>query len=192
MRRPREGKADEIEANRLASGHGHVDFAGRLHRAGLPSGHDVRAAIRESLSKAGLENAAFLGDSLKVPEEWTASLDLYLGELENAVVLQAGVNALDLARALEDGQTRGSLLQPRRFPSDAAALADPAIQSSLGDALSLPEDVVHALPPAYLVESAGDARRLASSHPGIAFISRDRLWAQAGVLHVQGHELSPA
>ncbi len=150
-----------------------------------------RAAIRESLSKAGLENAAFLGDSLKVPEEWTASLDLYLGELENAVVLQAGVNALDLARALEDSQTTGSLLQPRGLPSDAATPDDPAIRSSLGDALSLPEDVVNALPPAYLVESAGDARRLASSHPGIAFISRDRLWAQAGVLHVQGHGARP-
>ncbi|MGB5400380.1 MAG: hypothetical protein WBO71_09210, partial [Thermoanaerobaculia bacterium] len=150
-----------------------------------------RAAVRKSLAEAGLEDPTFLGDSLKVPEEWTASLDLYLGELENAVVLEDGTEALDLARALEDGQTRGSLLQPARESSSTSTPDDPAIHSSLGEALSLPTEVVNALPPAYLVESSRDARRLAKRHPGLAFISRDRLWAQAGVLHVQGQGARP-
>jgi len=150
-----------------------------------------RAAVRKSLAEAGLEDPTFLGDSLKVPEEWTASLDLYLGELENAVVLEHGTEALDLARALEDGQTRGSLLQPTRESSSTSTPDDPAIHSSLGEALSLPTEVVNALPPAYLVESSRDARRLANLHPGLAFISRDRLWAQAGVLHVQGQGARP-
>ncbi|MDH3254740.1 MAG: hypothetical protein OEM62_07105, partial [Acidobacteriota bacterium] len=48
-----------------------------------------------------------------------------------------------------------------------------------------------ALPTAYFVESRADARRLARLHPGIAFISRDRLWAEGGVLHIQGEAARP-
>lgn len=151
----------------------------------------LRAGVQESLARAGLENITFLGDSLEVPEEWATSLDLYLGELENAVVLQADDDALELVRALEVGRSRGRLLQPTSEGSSASRPDDPAIRSSLGEALSLPPEVVNALPPAYLVESAGDARRLATRHPGIAFISRDRLWAQAGLLYVQGQGARP-
>jgi chromosome segregation protein len=150
-----------------------------------------RSAVQDSLAKVGLENASFLGDTLDVPEEWTASLDLYLGELENAVVLQEGADALGLVQALEDSQTRGSLLQPNSGSSSSSIPDDPAIQTSLGDALSLPTAMANALPPAYLVESSYDAQRLANLNPGIAFISRDRLWAQAGILHVQGQGARP-
>jgi chromosome segregation protein len=150
-----------------------------------------RAAVQQSLAEAGFEGASFLGDSLRVPEEWAASLDLYLGELENAVVLPEGTNALDLVRTLEATQTSGSLLQPRREGPYSPVIDDPAIQASLGDALSLPPELANALPPAYLVASADDAQRLAALNAGIAFISRDRLWAQAGVVHVRGQGARP-
>ncbi len=150
-----------------------------------------RAAVQQSLAAVGFEAASFLGDSLKVPEEWAASLDLYLGELENAVVLPEGTDALDLVRTLEASQTSGSLLQPRREGPYSSVIDDPAIQASLGDALSLPPELANALPPAYLVASDDDAQRLAGLNPGIAFISRDRLWAQAGVLHVRGQGARP-
>ena len=150
-----------------------------------------RAAVETSLAEAGLDSIAFLGDSLQVPEEWTASLDLYLGELENAVVLPPDSDALQLAKSLESSQTSGRLLQPTNSRPELARPDDPAIESSLGDALSLPPEVVNALPPAYLVNGAEDARRLASRYPGTAFLSRDRLWAQAGVLYVQGQGARP-
>jgi chromosome segregation protein len=68
---------------------------------------------------------------------------------------------------------------------------DAAIVTSLPNALGLPEDLARALPPAYLVESREDAVRLARQHPAAAFLSRDRLWAQGGLLHVQGEKAQP-
>ena len=59
-------------------------------------------------------------------------------------------------------------------------LMTPSVQASLGEALGLPAEMAAVLPPAYLVDSPADAQRLAHSNPGVAFISRDRLWAQAG------------
>ncbi|MCE2557700.1 MAG: hypothetical protein J4F98_03530, partial [Acidobacteria bacterium] len=68
------------------------------------------------------------------------------------------------------------------------AVEDPAIVSDLAAALGLPEETRSALPPAYLVESAEDAERLAPEHPGIAFLCRDRLWIEAGRVTIRGEQ----
>ncbi|MEO1088879.1 MAG: hypothetical protein AAFY88_32020, partial [Acidobacteriota bacterium] len=52
-------------------------------------------------------------------------------------------------------------------------------------------ELARALPPAYLVDAADDAARLAAAHPGAAFISKERLWARGGLLFVQGGEAAP-
>jgi chromosome segregation protein len=65
------------------------------------------------------------------------------------------------------------------------------VQASLGEALGLPTEMAAVLPPAYLVDSPTNAQRLAHSNPGVAFISRDRLWAQAGAIHFQGADAKP-
>ncbi|MEM7356224.1 MAG: hypothetical protein AAF657_35745, partial [Acidobacteriota bacterium] len=72
-----------------------------------------------------------------------------------------------------------------------AEVDDPAILQSLSEALGLPEALAGSLPPAYLVRAAEDAARLAAEHPGIAFVSSQRLWAIGGALHIQGREAAP-
>jgi chromosome segregation protein len=150
-----------------------------------------RQALKEALSRAGLDEARFLADHLRVPEGWAPSLDLFLGALEDAVILPAEEDALRLARALAAGQGTGSLLRPRHHPDPLPLVGHPAVRSTLGDALGLTPEVAAALPPAYLVDSPADAERLAHDHPGISFISRERIWAQSGVLHVQGASAAP-
>jgi chromosome segregation protein len=150
-----------------------------------------RQALKEALERAGLDEARFLADHLRVPEGWASSLDLFLGALEDAVILPAGEDALGLARALAGGKGTGSLLRPRYRPHPQPLVGHPAVRSTLGDALGLAPEVAAALPPAYLVDSPADAERLAQDHPGASFISRERIWAQSGVLHVQGESAAP-
>src|SRR6202158_4916884 len=78
-------------------------------------------------------------------------------------------------------------------PAQAAAapIADAAVLLSLGEALQLPAAVAAALPPAFLVRSAADAERLARRHPGVAFLSREGVWVQAGTFHVEGETVTP-
>jgi chromosome segregation protein len=71
------------------------------------------------------------------------------------------------------------------------ALDDPAVILSLGEALALPAELAAALPPAYLVENAADAERLARAYPGIAFLSRHGVWVQGGTFHVEGESAAP-
>ncbi len=161
---------------------------GRAHR-------ERRDVLVEALAEAGLAGPEFLADRLQVPEGWERSLDLYLGELADAVIVPPSTDGLALARALAAGRGSGRLLEPAdpfaAAPTTAAAAPeDPAIRSSLGEAVGLPPALAAALPPAYLVESPADAARLARRHPGVAFLSRDRLWATAGVLAVEG-EMAP-
>jgi chromosome segregation protein len=150
-----------------------------------------RQALQEALARAGLEETRFLADHLRVPEGWAPSLDLFLGALEDAVILPAEEDALGLARALAGGRGSGSLLRPRHNADPLPLVDHPAVRSTLGDALGLTPEVAAALPPAYLVDSPADAERLAQDHPGISFISRERIWAQSGVLHVQGVSAAP-
>ncbi len=149
-----------------------------------------RHALREGLADAGVTSPRFLGDGLAALPGWERSLDLYLGELADAVVLPAEDDGLALAEALVQRRAAGRLLRP---VADTATLPvdDPAIVSSLGSALGLDPGMAAALPPAYLVESARDAERLARRHPGVAFLSRERMWAESGLLHVHGDQAQP-
>ena len=69
---------------------------------------------------------------------------------------------------------------------------DPAIVTSLGDALGLEPAVAHALPPAYLVATAGGRRTArAAGTPESPSSTRDRLWMQGGLIHLQSDEQQP-
>ena len=61
----------------------------------------------------------------------------------------------------------------------------------LGEALGLAPELANALPAAFLVETAADAIRFAQRLRGVAFISRERMWAQDGALHVQSDQARP-
>ena len=54
-----------------------------------------------------------------------------------------------------------------------------------------PRSWPRALPPAFLVRTAADAERLARLHPGVAFLSREGVWVQAGTFHVEGEVATP-
>jgi chromosome segregation protein len=179
-----------------------------------------RGALLTALAEAGLDSPVFLAEEAHAALGWERSLDVYLGALADAVVLPAGTSALALARALA-GRSRAILIEregeggPGRgaeeggegadrggegagqragyagASADHPATADPAVALSLGEALRLPADLAAALPPAFLVRSAGDAERLARRHPGVAFLSREGVWVQAGAFHVEGETVTP-
>ncbi len=159
--------------------------------ADLRAAHaERRATLRAGLAAIGLDDPAFLGDRLVAPAGWERTLDLYLGELADAVLLTAGEDGLALAGELSRSRTAGVLLRPLEGGAHAVP-DDPAVVSTLAEALHVAPALAAALPPAYLVHSPADAARLAQAHPGIAFLSRDRVWAQGGALHVAGEQLQP-
>ncbi|HXO26783.1 MAG TPA: AAA family ATPase, partial [Thermoanaerobaculia bacterium] len=164
-----------------------------------------RGVLLAALADAGLANPSFLAEQAHAALGWERSLDVYLGGLSDAVLLPPGSSALDLARALA-GRSRAILLetgepavselpgQAGHAPADhpqVADLADPEVLLSLGEALRLPAALAAALPPAFLVRSAADAERLARRHPGVAFLSREGVWVQAGTFHVEGETVTP-
>jgi chromosome segregation protein len=177
-----------------------------------------RGTLLEALADAGLASPAFLAEQAHAALGWERSLDVYLGGLTDAVLLPPGASALALARALA-GRSRAILLEPAAPPAAALpadrsphspvdhlrvagaaavdplaehpAVADPAVVLSLGEALRLPPALAAALPPAFLVRTAADAERLAHRHPGIAFLSREGVWVQAGTFHVEGETVTP-
>jgi len=152
---------------------------------------DKRNSIQRLLEDAGQGDAEFLGDRLQIPQGWEQTLDLYLAELAEAVVLPADADALEVGRALNDGRGVTRLLIPMKSAVATEAIADSEVISGLAEALGLSGQLANALPSAYLVESAAAAVRLAREYPGIAFLSGDRLWAQSGFVHIQGEEAEP-
>ncbi|HYN22716.1 MAG TPA: chromosome segregation protein SMC [Thermoanaerobaculia bacterium] len=155
-----------------------------------------RAALEEALTAVGLAMPVYLAGIAKALEGWERSLDVYLGNLADAVVLEPGSSARDLARALA-GRSAAVLVE-RRAPSEDEHLpmvnelvGDPAVILSLGEALALPEEIAAAIPPAFLVRSAADAERLARFHPGYSFLSREGVWVQSGTFHVEGETATP-
>jgi chromosome segregation protein len=155
-----------------------------------------RAALEKALSAAGIGQPQFLASQARAVEGWERSLDVYLGSLADAVVLDPGASALDLSRALA-GRSSAIVIERRdegelKTLAEAAPLVeDPAVVLSLGEALGLPEELALSLPPAFLVRTAEDAERLARLHPGVAFLSRDGVWVQAGTFHVPGETATP-
>ena len=41
------------------------------------------------------------------------------------------------------------------------------------------------------MRTAADAERLAAAHPGLAFLSREGVWVEAGTFHVEGEVATP-
>ena len=164
-----------------------------------------RERLRQALDGIGAGGGVgFLADRLRSVEGWERSLDFYLAGLEHAlVVAEPGAGgALDLARALAagPGATVVEPLPAARQGAEAggaasssvlAAVDDPAVVLSLGEALGLPAPLAAALPPAFLVEEPADAARLARRHPGVAFISRPGIWAAGGAVHAEAGEAVP-
>jgi chromosome segregation protein len=165
------------------------------------------AALAE-VEGTGGASPTFLAERLHAVAGWERSLDFFLADLENAVLVEAGAagggdaaeTALAVARQLAAGPG-ATVLAPLGpgsgwTPEAAAALAapiveDPKVVLSLGEALGLDEALAAALPPAFLVESPDDAARLARRHPGVAFLSRDGYWAAGGAVHVAAGEAAP-
>ncbi|HLE84460.1 MAG TPA: AAA family ATPase, partial [Thermoanaerobaculia bacterium] len=152
-----------------------------------------REVLEQALAAAGHPEPVYLADRIEALEGWERSLDHYLGELADAVVLPAGAAALEVAAALH-GKAAAHLVTP------VAALAtggtpvdvdDAAVVLPLGAALGLDAGLAAALPPAFLVRTAKDAERLARQHPGVGFLAPDGLWLQGGVVHVEGARAEP-
>ncbi len=152
-----------------------------------------RTKLREAMAAVGLDHLPFLDDRVTVPEGWENSLDLFLEQLRDAVLLPAQEDPMVLADALSATDSSGTLLRAANGGRRTVAPRpyDSAIIASLPEALGLAPEFGDSLPPAYLVETREDAARLARVHPGVAFLSRDRLWAQGGVLHLQGNQATP-
>lgn len=150
-----------------------------------------RAALSGAFRHAGLGEPEYLADRVKVPDGWERSVDLYLGTLADAIIVSETGGAAVVLNAVADTRLTAELVTTDIEISDTVEIEDPAVGASLAEALGLPARIAAALPPAFLVESPDDARRLAASHSGVAFITRDRLWAQSGLLHIQGREARP-
>jgi chromosome segregation protein len=150
-------------------------------------------ALAERLAELGLSEPETLGTRIRALRGWERTLDLYLGNLIDAVVLSGDRPARDVAAMLAgSAHAAGTLLSPVSSGEGTwPRPEDPAIVAALGDALGLEPSVAQALPPAYLVTTPEDAERLARAHPGLAFLTRDRLWMQGGLIHLQGDEERP-
>ncbi len=159
-----------------------------------------RSVLVDALRSIGLEQPRFLAEIATPAAGWEESIDHFLGDLADAVVLAPGDDGLALARALTEAGASGVFLQPLDAEADKApedltgqtmSVEDRAASQPLSVALGLPPEVARALPPAYLVRSAAEAARLAAEHQGVAFLSRERLWAAGGTLRVQAEEAAP-
>ncbi|HEX3555018.1 MAG TPA: chromosome segregation protein SMC [Thermoanaerobaculia bacterium] len=150
-----------------------------------------RAALAKALAATGIDSPVYLASQARAVEGWERALDVYLGSLADAVVLDAGESARDLARTLA-GRSDAVLVERQSGTPEAwPVVDDAAVVLSLSEALGLPADLATALPPAFLVRSAADAERLARLHPGLAFLSRDGVWVEAGTFHVEGEVATP-
>ena len=157
-----------------------------------------RAALAKALASAGIDPPVYLASQARAVEGWERSLDVYLGGLADAVVLDPGESARGLAQALA-GRSEAILVERQAgatsdseaWPTSWPVIDDPAVVLSLAEALGLPPDLERALPPAFLVRAAADAERLARQHPGLSFLSREGVWVEAGTFHVEGEVATP-
>ncbi len=156
-----------------------------------------RSKLERALAGAGIDEPVYLEDRVQAVEGWERALDFYLGELTSAVLLDTDEAVMTLARFLS-GEAEATLLRPLTVDAETweslggpELQADPAVLLSLAQALELPPELAQALPPAFLVEQPADAERLARAHPGICFLSREGIWAQGGLLRIEGDSEMP-
>src|SRR5262249_14939659 len=147
-----------------------------------------------------IDHPDYLEHRLSAAAGWERSLDFYLGSLADAVLLDSAQAPLELAAAFRGGASGATLLSPVEPLPEAVwppppcvwpMVDDRAVARPLGQALGLAPELAQALRPAYLVDTAAAAERLAKRHPGISFLSPDGVWAQGGLLHVEGGEALP-
>ena len=173
----------------LAQARGRQRLLAELSRADA----ERRRNLVDALSSVGLSDPKFLAEHADPVAGWERSLDFYLGALSDAVVLSSDLDPLAIASALA-GRAGGQLITPIAQGSLAnlsTPIADAAIALSVGEALGLNAELAAALPPAYLVRSADDARRLAAQHAGTAFLTREGVWVESGVFHIEGEIATP-
>ncbi|MEM7051159.1 MAG: chromosome segregation protein SMC [Acidobacteriota bacterium] len=150
-----------------------------------------RGRVEAALAAAGIAEPTFLADRVEVLDGWERSLDFYLADLTDAVVLGSADSA-DLVAQLAAGEVKTTLVHPLADLGEASpTVDDPAAVIALQQALALPADLAASLPPAYLVETADDAARLARQYPGIDFIARDGVWASGGLVYVESRQAAP-
>jgi len=149
-----------------------------------------RTALEQALAENGIAEPAYLADRIRAVDGWERSLDRYLGELADAVVVDGDRDTLELARGLEE-RAAAQLVRPLADAAEAPEVDDPDVVLPLGRALGLDAALAAALPPAYLVSDATAAERLARSHRGAAFLAPEGLWFQGGVVHVPGRRGEP-
>ncbi len=150
-----------------------------------------REGLVQRLEALGYDETRFLGDVTSAPDGWGPAIDFYLAQLSEAVLVPTGTDPLEVADALRESRTPAVLLAGLAEPIERSELDDPAVVGRISDLLGLPEELARALPSAYLVESAEHAERLARTHPDVAFASRQGLWAQGGLLHLEGEREVP-
>jgi chromosome segregation protein len=182
-----EREVESLGEDRLAA---RTDLTGARQRQQLlgelvAAGRQRLEALAEALADLGVEGAEALSSTLSVPAGWAAAVDLYLGEVAEAFVLAAEEDSAPLAIELAQRGLSGALLRPGLSQDGGAAgPTDSAVLGPLGEALGLPAPLATALPPAWLVATPADAERLARRHPGSAFLTREGIWAEAGVVRV--------
>ncbi|MBZ0112825.1 MAG: AAA family ATPase, partial [Thermoanaerobaculia bacterium] len=153
-----------------------------------------REGLLSRLAEVGILEPRFLGDVARAPKGWGRCIDFFLDQLSEAVLVPEGTDPLEIAEALRETRTPAILIGELGELGEDQAVAtieDSAIVASLSEALELPPGLARALPPAYLVETAEQAERLARLHPTAAFASRQALWARGGLLHLEGERKTP-
>lgn len=150
-----------------------------------------RRSLRKTLDQIGIAEPVFLADRLTPADGWEEPIDHFLGAMADAVLLSDAKRSLEASQALSAAGSMGVFVHPLPHGAEFPEIEDDALAYSLPEALDLPDELARALPPAYLVHGADDAERLAAAHPGIAFLSKERLWARGGTLWVQGEEAAP-
>ena len=188
-------------AERLTETRHRRTLLSELARAFAERRERLAEALGEDREPAGIDadpsfEPDFLADRLSAVAGWERSLDAYLAEIEHAVLLppapgEPGRRALAVAERLAEGPGATVVEPYASVPEDLPVVDDPAVVLSLGEALGLSEELAAALPPAFLVEAADDAVRLARRHPGVAFVARSGIWAAAGTVHAAAGEAAP-
>jgi len=150
-----------------------------------------RQRLVEALRECGLDDPVFLADRITPPLGWERSLDFYLASLGDVVVVPDDVDPLSLTRQLATLDVSAALLAPVDEAPELAQVEDSAVVGCLGDVVDLPAAYRRALRPAYLLEDAAEAERVAGSYPLLDFVSHEQVWIQGGLFHLASARRQP-